>query len=248
VNVAERGHEALRSMFENICTAFDDGRFERRGSYDLVRFQRIPLPMFNGVWPLDDAAAPSLSDALGELSGAPSSVQVRMDRTPAVVEEARRLGFLTEEPLPGMAVRRDDLAAPSVEGLEVTRLTGDDVAEAMPVAVAGFDVPESIMIPLYAPEVATLDGIEYYLGRVDGEPVSTSLGYTVGDVVGVFNVATPVAHRGRGYGAALTAAAARGGFERGAEIAFLQSSGLGFSVYRRLGFEEVESYVLMMQP
>jgi predicted GNAT family acetyltransferase len=60
--------------------------------------------------------------------------------------------------------------------------------------------------------------------------------------------ATPGEHRGRGYGAALTAAAAQGGFASGADLAWLQSSAMGLSVYRRLGFREVERYVLLTRP
>jgi hypothetical protein len=37
----------------------------------------------------------------------------------------------------------------------------------------------------------------------------------------------------------VTAAAARGGFDDGAQLAWLQASELGFSVYRRLGFEHI---------
>src|SRR6476659_7421379 len=87
-----------------------------------------------------------------------------------------------------------------------------------------------------------------YLGRVAGRDVSTSVGLTLGNDVGLFGVATPPEHRGRGYGAALTAAAARDGFAAGADLAWLQSSRLGLPVYRRLGFREVETYVLRSRP
>ena len=90
--------------------------------------------------------------------------------------------------------------------------------------------------------------MDIYVGRVDGRDVSTAVGFTSGDAVGIFNVATPPEHRGRGYGAALTAAAAAEGFAAGAEFAWLQSSALGLPVYRRLGFREVETYVLRSRP
>jgi predicted GNAT family acetyltransferase len=105
-----------------------------------------------------------------------------------------------------------------------------------------------MLAPLYLLEAAAVEGISYYLGRVDGVDVSTSVGYTLGDLVGVFNVATPPEHRGRGYGAALTAEAARQGFAAGAELAWLQASAMGVPVYRRLGFREVEDYLLLTRP
>ncbi len=78
--------------------------------------------------------------------------------------------------------------------------------------------------------------------------VSTALGFTIDGATGIFNVATPPEHRGRGYGAVLTARAARDGFEAGSEFAFLQSSEIGHTVYRRLGFRDVEEYVLLTRP
>src|SRR6266498_1424933 len=105
-----------------------------------------------------------------------------------------------------------------------------------------------LLVPLYLLQTAAVEGLEYYLGRVDGRDVSTSVGYTVDDTVGVFNVATPAEHRGRGYGAALTTQAAREGFAAGADLAWLQSSAMGFSVYRRLGFREAETYALLTRP
>jgi predicted GNAT family acetyltransferase len=55
-------------------------------------------------------------------------------------------------------------------------------------------------------------------------------------------------HRGRGHGAALTARVVQHGFADGARLAFLQSSLLGHSVYRRLGFRDVEEYTLLTRP
>lgn len=209
------------------------------------------LAQFNTVWPLDDSAAASLGDALEEIErlGVPCSVQIRRGKTPAVEEEAKRLGLTAEETMPGMVATSDDLHGPEVPNLEIIGIrTADGLSRALGVAAAGFEVPADLLAPLYLPELTALDGLAYYLGRVGGRDVSTSVGYTVDDIVGVFNVATPVEHRGRGYGAALTAWATREGFAAGADLAWLQSTELGLSVYRRLGFREVESYVLLTKP
>jgi ribosomal protein S18 acetylase RimI-like enzyme len=248
---ADRVHEALRTMFGNICDVFDDGRFERRDGYDFLLFPQIPIPQFNSVWPRDDTAAPALSAVLAEIEelGLPCSVQVRRGRTPACEEEAHSLGLTAEEPIPGMAVRPDELGRPEIPGLEILRVaTADGMAQALAVAAAGFGAPADLLAPIYDLEVAALDGFAAYLGRVDGRDVSTAIGYTVGDTIGVFNVATPPEHRGQGYGAALTAGAAREGIAAGAAVAWLQSSAMGLSVYRRLGFREVETYVLLSRP
>lgn len=59
-----------------------------------------------------------------------------------------------------------------------------------------------------------------------------------GEVAGIYHVATLSSARGRGFGSALTHAALLHAVERGAREAALQSSELGLSVYRSLGFRE----------
>jgi N-acetylglutamate synthase len=238
-------------MSESLCGVYADARFERREGYDLLVFPDVPLPQFNSVWPRDDAAASSLSAALEEIEalGLPTSVQVRRGRTPEFEAEAKRRGLTEEETVPGMAATAAELDGREVPELEIVRVaTADGLAQALAVAAAGFETPPDVLAPLYLLELGAVEGLAYYLGRVDGRDVSTSVGYTLGDTVGVFNVATPPEHRGRGYGAALTAEAARQGFAAGARLAWLQASTMGLSVYSGMGFREVETYVLLTNP
>jgi ribosomal protein S18 acetylase RimI-like enzyme len=93
-----------------------------------------------------------------------------------------------------------------------------------------------------------MQGARWYVGRIDGRIVATALGLTAGGATGIFNVATKPEHRRRGYGSALTLRAARDGFADGAELAYLQSTPDGHVVYRRLGFREVDEYVVLSRP
>lgn len=245
---AERTREALRAAFESLYALFDGARYERRDGYDFLFVPEIPIAPFNGAWPLDDDAAPELEAALDqvEAAGVPSSVQLRAGETPACEREARRLGLTKELAMPVMVVRQTGLHSPGVEGLSISVVAGDpDRKLAIETAADGFGAPLSIFEPIYRDDVLALDGFRAYVARAGDDVVSTSIGYTMGDTAAIFNVATPAAHRGRGYGAAVTVAAARGGFEDGAELVWLQASGLGFPVYRRLGFEQVATDLLL---
>ena len=147
--------------------------------------------------------------------------------------------------MPGMVATPADLRPVEVPGLEIGRLEADGLDEAIAVAAAGFEAPPELVARLFTRSVAGLEGAAFYVGRVAGRAVSTAIGLTASADVGIFDVATPPEHRRRGYGSALTAGAARDGFAAGADLAWLQSSAIGEPVYRRLGFRQVETYVLL---
>lgn len=240
--------DALRAAFEGLYGAFEAARYERRDGYDFFVIPQIPIAPFNAVWPHDDDAAPALEAALGEIeaAGLPCSVQLRDDRTPACEVEAKRLGLTNELAMPAMVARAADLRRQELDGITISAVDGDEQRTlAATTAADGFGAPLSIFEPIYRTSVLAIEGVRAYLAYAGDQAVSTSIGYTLCGTVGIFNVATPIDYRGRGYGAAVTAAAARGGFEDGAELAWLQSSELGFPVYRKLGFEQVATDLLL---
>jgi len=84
-------------------------------------------------------------------------------------------------------------------------------------------------------EQATL---RHYVGFLDGRPAGVVTSFQDGETVGIYNVATAGEYRRRGIGSALTAHAIREGQAVGGKLAVLQSSEMGVSVYRTLGFSE----------
>jgi GNAT superfamily N-acetyltransferase len=251
VDEAERLHRVLEATAERLAGVLEGARFERRDGYSFMAFPTFPIRDINGAWVHTEAAAPHLEGALAEAQElkTPFSVMVRAGKTPAVEEAARRLGLTSTEDIPGMTVTPGELRDPEVPGVEVIRVeTADGLAQSLAVGATGFGAPAEILASLYALEVAELAGLEHYLARQDGRDVSTAIGFTIDGTTGIFAVATPPEHRGRGYGATITAHAVRDGFAAGAELAGLQSSPLGESVYRRLGFREVETYQVLTRP
>lgn len=248
---AERLHRTMELTAERLAGVLDDARFERRDGYTFMAFPMLPIRAINGVWADTDAAAEHLEGALAEAEelGAPFAVTVRGGRTPAVEEAARQLGFTSEERIPGMVADPEDLSDPPVPDIEVIRVeTADGLAQALSVAATSFGVPAEILAAMYGLEVAELDGFHYYLGRAGDRDVATAAGFTIEGTVGIFNVATLPPERGQGYGAAITARAVRDGFGLGADLAGLQSSLIGESMYSGLGFREVETYTLFRRP
>lgn len=252
---AGRVHEAMKASFKDISAHVDDARIEERAGYLLLVFPTLPLPALNGVWADDPGEEPEavreLAGAIAEVEGLglPCSVQTRAGLTPGLEAEARRLGFGLEEAVPAMTATPEDLLPTDETELEIDRVADTEgLEQARMLAEAGFEVPAELFAPLYTPEIAATPGLSVYVARDGGMPVSTVTSFTRGDAVGIFNVATPAEYRRRGYGTAVTTRAVGDGFDSGAAFAWLQSSMLGESVYRQIGFRHVETYTLLTRP
>ena len=113
----------------------------------------------------------------------------------------------------------------------------ESLEEARQVAVAS--IGPGPLSGMYVPQVVAIPGVRIYVGRVDGEPVTTAIGWTASAATGIFQVATAPTYRGRGYGGAVTSRAVLDGFAAGADLVWLQASSLGERLYRDLGFRQV---------
>jgi GNAT superfamily N-acetyltransferase len=83
--------------------------------------------------------------------------------------------------------------------------------------------------------------MRFFVGYHDESPVACAAAYVGEREVGVYMVATLPDERGKGYGAALTAAAC----EAAPHLpAVLQASDMGQPIYRRLGFQDICPYAL----
>lgn len=91
----------------------------------------------------------------------------------------------------------------------------------------------------------SMAGCRLFIGTYDGVPVARSMANTTGAMVGVHNVYVPPSQRGRGFGAAVTAAAIIAGREAGATAACLEASALGLPVYSKMGFRKLGEYVVV---
>jgi len=99
--------------------------------------------------------------------------------------------------------------------------------------------------------LAKVDGgpnIHFFVGFFEGEVVSTAMSFYSSGAAGLYMIATSAAHRGRGFGRAITAAALRQARWDGQRVAILQSTKSGYGVYRRLGFEEYCHFDVFWMP
>jgi hypothetical protein len=76
----------------------------------------------------------------------------------------------------------------------------------------------------------------HYIGYLDKEPVTSSTLLLAGGIAGIYDVSTPPSLRRQGFAGAITLAAMREARNRGYRQAWIWSSEMGKSVYRKLGF------------
>jgi GNAT superfamily N-acetyltransferase len=251
---AERLVAGLRRAFEAVFAALDGARVEEKSGWRLFVCPSVPIPPFNAVWALEDPANDAISglaQAMAEVEelGLPFGVVLRTNKAPGLEAEAHRLGLTAVERMPAMVMGTDELRDRGSRGLEIVRVRHiSDLDRTLSVMAAGFEAPAAVLQAICKPAIAEAPGVFIYLATVDGEPVSTATSWLGDGGVGIFNVATPPSLRGRGYGAAVTAWAVEEGFAAGAELAWLQSSRLGEPVYRRMGFRQVDTHLLLTRP
>lgn len=108
------------------------------------------------------------------------------------------------------------------------------------VASIGFRITEEFEKVWYDFFVdAIFDGqFRTYLALLNGKPVGTSQLFLSEGVAGIYNVTCIPEARGQGIGSAITLAPLLKARELGYRIGILQASQRGYSVYRRLGFQD----------
>jgi GNAT superfamily N-acetyltransferase len=78
--------------------------------------------------------------------------------------------------------------------------------------------------------------LRHFVGRMtDGRPLACATLCTAGEAAGLYAVAVAEGARRRGFGRAVSLAALQAGADAGHRFGVLQSSAMGFGVYRAIG-------------
>jgi GNAT superfamily N-acetyltransferase len=202
----------------------------------------IPISLFNPVFAFERVAEPeALVDALCGLDR-PFVLYFRDETNPDLGHACASRAELVEHYRPPlMVLTTEPTRSPSLpDGVSIEEVTPDTLEGYAHVLAAGFGMPPELVALAAPPAFLELEAFTSYLASLDGAPVATATGFDDGHgTKGIYNVATVPEARGRGIGAAVTAAACR--WSAG-DVVVLQSSAEGAPVYERLGFATPDRY------
>jgi GNAT superfamily N-acetyltransferase len=217
----------------------------------MVRW-RTPLrhPWFNGVLctaPASHEAAHMVADAIAYFREHDVAIFTWwLDNDVASGPWERPLlaqGLRYDDNTPGMAIDLDEIAGarPAPDGLTIRRVEDEAMLRVWTrTFLEGYELPAAWDDDLFA----LLRGLGYewplahYLGTWRGEPVATANVFYGAGVAGIQFVAVKPAARGRGIGASLSLAPLAEARDAGYRVGILQSSEMGYPVYRSLGFDK----------
>ena len=220
------------------------GEFRRFGAV-YAFLGNLPLPFANGCLVLDDADPNDLDAAVTWVESGHVPFQVRVDDT-VLSRLARTIAErgLVEEPPPMPAMVLHPIPDPPAPAPRVTvsAVQPDTYEDFLGILVAsGISAKWAPLI--FPRRWIGLEGQRYFVAQLDDRPVGISVAVHTGESGGIYSVATIEEARRRGVGSAVTWAAVAAIRDWGCTSAVLQSSGMGYPVYRAMGFEEVTRYV-----
>ncbi|MFC5201873.1 GNAT family N-acetyltransferase [Streptomyces kaempferi] len=227
-----------------------------RGQGEVDHFRSgLAQPQFNGVARLRslDAVGHAAATVQERLAGVPWWWWVGPDSPEGTAAALARQGAVELGAVPVMVRPLDRIAAPKAapHGPQIVAVTDHDrLTEVVRTYSASMGVVPGLENDLVRIESQRRDNADIVrlAAVLDGRVVGTAAVISAYGVAGIFLVHVAEAHRRRGIGAALTAAALRTGRDRGMGLGALAASAAGEPLYRRLGFATVSEYRLFTFP
>jgi len=167
-----------------------------------------------------------------------------------LIDAVKAAGLKEVYAMPEMVLDRRPREHPLPAGVELRRVvSASDAADYWQVATgayASIGFPPEIFAFYENHDGLAADNAATFIADLDGRPAGIAMTIVSHGVAGIYWVGTSDDARGRGLGWTVTATAVNAGFDMGAEIASLQASPMGESLYLRMGFETIFSYRLLL--
>ncbi|HEX5822912.1 MAG TPA: GNAT family N-acetyltransferase [Candidatus Limnocylindrales bacterium] len=215
----------------------------------------LPIGLFNQVQiVVADADPDDVARAVGRLRARGDRLLVYLrvgpdDHLQAAASDLGLVAATDERPLPGMALAPITEISPPPTEHDIRRVRdAEGLADFIALSAEGFGIPADLAERIVGPAMLRDAAASPYVGYREGRPVAISLGYRNGPTIGVYSVSVLDSERRRGFGSAMTRQAIADGAAAGCTVATLQSSEMGESIYRAMGFRTVARYRGFAEP
>ena len=236
-------NENLRSAFGTLAAEAQSGELRQFGPLTAA-CAGVPAPLFNRIFVFDTPPIGELSAAVAWMAERDVPFWVTVTESAVEVVESNRadLGLVKAVEQPGMAMASLDEIPPQDSVAEITEVTDPDERDEFSTVTAwAFEMPLDVVEQVDQAALAA-DDVRLFLGRVDGHPAASGVLIQSGDVAGVYSIGVVEEFRRQGIGEAMSWAVLRAGRDAGCQVGVLQSSEMGYSLYKRMGFETVVTY------
>ena len=241
------GHEiANRHWVDAFHDLIEDLQGEFRSFGTIATFvSGLPMPFANGSLVVEPCSAADLHDAISWVEAAGVPFQVRVDE-PLVpnLEATLHVHGLERDPvpLPAMVLSPIPSIPAAAPGVAVARVDESGYPFFLRI-LASTGLPEELAVRVFPGHLVNSEHAAYFVAALDDEPAGMSVAVRTGESGGIYSVATLESARRRGVGTTVTWAAIDAIRGWGCTSAVLQSSEMGYPVYRSMGFEEVTRYI-----
>jgi GNAT superfamily N-acetyltransferase len=241
--------ESFIASFRKLAQHVQQGETHEAGSI-FSFITGLPWSGFNGCVVTQEASSAELAASLAWVAArdVPFRVWIAEKLAPRLTDVPARYGLEPAGSLyPGMVLHPIPDVPRSSEGVSVVPIFGPSLDEFIGV-VEESGLRADLAHRLISPSFAADPDVQLFVGRLDGNPVGTSIAIRSRDASGVYNVGTLPGARRRGVGSAVTWAAVGAGRAWGCDTVVLQSSVMGLSMYADMGFRTVAPYVTFAEP
>jgi GNAT superfamily N-acetyltransferase len=162
-----------------------------------------------------------------------------------LIEAAAALGLNAVGNVPVMVW--EDRPAPSAQDRYTVRMATRDEMPVVNHLVAGaFSLDETTVNRVLPPELADVDGVQFWLAFDGDEAVGTGTFIRTDDHCGIYNMGTPASGQRRGVGRAVIEGAMLHNLEQGVTGFTLEATEAGFHLYEQVGFVTVAAPTVML--
>jgi GNAT superfamily N-acetyltransferase len=240
-----RAHAALAERFRIAARRTDGGVIEESDGMLLALLGPL-LPAANSALvtrvPADPAAVIARARTFFARHGVGWSLKAAGAAATALAPAAAAAGLRPGEALPALLLTPLTGEPAVVAGLAIEPVRDTETLRIFQQTSAGFGTPAAVFEMLYPPAVLDEPSMTLYVGFLDGVPAATAVRITSHRIAGIGGVTTLPPYRRRGIGEAITWHAALAGRDEGCIASALESTRMGYSIYRRMGYRQFAVY------